>query len=116
MLINKLLIETNYIIVRTVELGSLKYFLDFGCIPIVRLNNSTGNSYRVCTLTYDSVRNDVGLSPNIQPLTVSNIKTLIETLKFYAQGQRLGRFAIRYLMLNEISIHLTGSRDTLWKK
>lgn len=109
MLINKELAKEDIIIPRDTSWIMIKHLISLGLKVVV----AAEDSYRVCTLTYDSVRNDVGLSSNIQPLTVSNIKTLIELLKFYAQGQRLGRFTIRYLMLNEIGIHLTVSRDTL---
>lgn len=95
MLINKLLLDYNYIIARSTKPAYLKYLLDLGLKPIVKHNITSipliftpifKNYVAIIYSQFSLMANYNNLkvfSKNIDILSISDIKLLLLTLKDY---------------------------------
>lgn len=71
MLINKLLTDAGFIILRSVNPKEIKYFMDLGCTPIVgSLSYVKDVPYYESVMLMYSIDNNYPLRGHIQPLPV----------------------------------------------
>lgn len=78
MLINKLLLEHRFMIVRSTDLNYLRYIMDFGLIPIVRWIPGK-NIFIYVRLVYgdNSLLKKESIKSQICPLNISEIKDFL---------------------------------------
>lgn len=78
MLVNKLLLEHHFMIVRSTDLNYLRYIMDFGLIPIVRWIPGK-NIFIYVRLVYgdNSLLKKEGIKSQIRPLNISEIKDFL---------------------------------------
>lgn len=87
MLINKLLLEHHFMIVRSTDLNYLRYIMDFDLVPIVRWLPI--HNFACVALKYGktSLIDANALSSYIRPLTTYEIKNLLFNIKVLVEDK-----------------------------
>lgn len=123
MLLNKILLDNNFIIPRTADPKVLRYLMDMGLHPIVILKPlfppkiyvRWGNT-DFYSLLYDDIMNLPKPYTDIRPLNVTEIKSLFSDLKLYVEVARALKYPLEYIISTYLIKGITVSRDSLWKK
>lgn len=110
MLINKLLLENRYIVVRSVDLNYLRYIMDMDMIPIVRWLPNPDIFIFACIMygNVSSLKNDILISC-IRPLNVFEIKKLLFNFnRYYIHTNNA-----KYLPLGLVGTYISINRNDL---
>ena len=120
MLLNKILLDNNFIIPRTTDPKVLRYLMDMGLHPIVILKPLFPPKIYVCWgntdfyfLLYDDIMNLPKPYTDIRPLNVTEIKSLFSSLKLSAEMARALRCPLEYIIGTYLIKGITVSRDSL---
>lgn len=120
MLLNKVLLDNNFIIPRTTDPKVLRYLMDVGLRPIVilkplfqpKIHTYWGNT-DFYFLLYDDITNLPKPYTDIRPLNVTEIKSLFFSLKFSAEIACALRYSLEYIIVTYLIKGVTVSRDSL---
>lgn len=109
MLINKLLLENRYIIVRSTDLNYLRYIMDFDLVPIVKWVPIHNVSCVALKYSKTSLIDANALSSYIRPLTTCEIKNLLFGIKVLVGNKDVPT----HILYNYIDHCVVISRDEI---
>ncbi len=123
MLLNKALLDNNFVIPRTTNPKVLRYLMDMGLRPIVILKPlsqpkiySYWGNMDFYFLLYDDIMNLPKPYTDIRPLNVTEIKSLFSSLKLSAEIACALRYPLEYIIGTYLIKGITVSRDSLWRR
>lgn len=106
MLINKLLLEHHFMIVRSTDLSYLRYIMDLGMMPIVRwMPDQKHYAYVILIYGTFSFMEKKTLNNLIRPLNIFEIKQLLFVIKYSSITTLDGEFFITNICKSYISIN-----------